>query len=114
MIRLVSRMGRRTTRTQPAVAVTRQADNATEQLVRRGIDGNANPPGLAPYQAATCAAVGTSDPYTARLAFQSTSVLIADSARPMNQVGQAAGSRRSFIIVRVIGYRMGRGRLSPG
>jgi hypothetical protein len=40
--------------------------------------------------------------------------LIADSARPMNQVGQAAGSRRSFIIVRVIGYRMGGGRLSPG
>jgi hypothetical protein len=27
---------------------TRQADNATEQSVRRGMDGDADPPGLAP------------------------------------------------------------------
>jgi hypothetical protein len=54
-----------------------------------------------PRRAAVCAFPQTRADYAARQGPSHLRELIADSERLMKQVGQAAGSRRSFSIVRV-------------
>ena len=54
----------------------------------------------------------TSDRHAAQLVFQTVNKPSADSVRLANQVGQAAGPRRSFIIVLAVSWiQRGRSRL---